>query len=103
MKDQHKMIAGYRDFKQETLDMINVIKGTGNEHIKPLIDRIAKIHQDEVNQIMAETSGPDARTWTAEESHLVKEGSRCRQQAEEHFRLGFMMLIRSVARPTTEY
>jgi len=106
MIDQHKQIEGYRDFKQETINLINEIKGTGNSVVKPLIDKIKSFHDAELQQMINEIGALPAGVQEGlnpEQQRLVTEGARCSQQAEEHFRLGFMMLIRSVARPTTEY
>lgn len=102
MNNQHRLIDGYRDFQQEIVEKINEIKGIGNSQVKPLIDRIAAFHADEARQIV-QCAHIDERNVTPAEMRLIDEGGRCRAQAEEHFRLGFMMLIRSVARPTTEY
>ena len=131
MKDQHTLVAGYRDFKQETLDMINRIKGVGNCQVKPLIDAVSAFHVAELDRFLEELPKQNLgyggmpsdftvvalggssdfevkheefnSSLSADQKRLIDEGQRCRMQAEEHFRLAFMMLIRSVARPTTEY
>jgi len=99
MENQHQKIEGYRDFKQETVDLINDIKRTGNTEIVALVERVKAFHEEELKRFVAEANTLP----TADQSRMIQEGARCRAQAEEHFRLAFMMLIRSVARPTTEY
>jgi DNA-binding transcriptional MerR regulator len=101
-ENQHRRIEGYRDFKEEIICRINQIKGVGNTQVMPLIQEIKQFHEDELKQLMRD-SNERGSMFTEEENRLIREGARCREQAEEHFRLAFMMLIRSVARPTTEY
>ena len=71
MKDQHKLIRGYRDLDPEEIDLMNRIKTQGEE-LKKLIDELYG------------KTGVDIQ-WI----HVGK----------IHLQQGIMALVRSVARP----
>ena len=71
MKDQHKMIKGYRDLTQAEIDAMNAIKGEG-ERLRLLIEE------------MRENEKLDQRWISIAETHLQQ---------------GIMAAVRSVAKP----
>lgn len=73
MDNQHQKIAGYRDFNQDTVDKINAIKAAGAE-IGKLIEELEKDPSVDI-------------------IHL--------QDGKKFIQTGFMLTIRSVAKPTT--
>lgn len=73
MDNQHKKIAGYRDFDQTTLDKINALKAKGAE-IGQMIEELEKDPNVDI-------------------VHLA--------EGKKQIQTGFMWTIRSVAKPTT--
>lgn len=55
MKDQHKMIKGYRDLSQEEIDLMNEIKQKGSE-LGELIDKIQAMQSDQRWLAIAKTT-----------------------------------------------
>jgi hypothetical protein len=102
MDNQHQKISGYRDFGQETIDKINEIKGLGNGQLKPLIDRLIADHGAELHQTIGMQTSMTEEEYLAKMAELA-DASKNMGTAQEHLRIGFMMLIRVVARPKTEY
>jgi hypothetical protein len=80
MKDQHKLIKGYRDLTQEEINLINEIKEAGT-HLEVLLkkaeDTIMKCTQD--------------KDWVQDLDSLTR--------AEDHLKTGIMWLTRTVAKP----
>lgn len=76
MDNQHKMISGYRDFDQQTIDTINLIK-----EAEAVIARLW-VHVNRVENVV------DSRWWMV---------------ARTHFEQGFMALVRSVAKPDSRF
>lgn len=74
MKDQHKLIKGYRDLTQEDIALMNRIKSLGDE-LGSLIWDLRK-----------------------ENNHLEIDG-RWVSIAETHLQQGIMAAVRSVAKP----
>lgn len=77
MKDQHKLIKGYRDLTQAEIDLMNRIKQAEAEVIAPL-----------VNELKGMGGGADQR-WVA--------------IGRTHMQEGFSALVRAVAQPETNY
>ncbi len=72
MKDQHKLIKGYRDFDQEKIDLINSAKSM-EQHLANFVKNFGCNDCDE----------------------------RWKSIAITHFEQGFMALVRAVAKPTS--
>lgn len=77
MKDQHKLIKGYRDLSQAEIDLMNKIKEVEREHVAHI-----------VNEAKAAGNTLDQRFVAI---------------ARTHFQQGFMALVRAVAQPETNY
>lgn len=87
MKDQHKMISGYRDLTQEEIDLMNEIKQKEAEVIA-LIERVKKniIHQWETSPDEAvRLNNSNADLWLGDAYSTLQHG--------------FMFLVRAVAQP----
>lgn len=83
MKDQHKMIKGYRDLSQEEIDLMNEIKQKGNE-LGELVDKIQAM-QDITIAIDSVSIPLNDQRWVA--------------IAKTHLQQGIMALTRAVAKP----
>lgn len=80
MKDQHKLIKGYRDLTQEEIDLINEIKEAGS-HLEVLLKKAdATIRVDD-----------QGNGWFKDIDSLV--------MAEQYLKTGIMWLTRTVAKP----
>jgi hypothetical protein len=90
MKDQHKNIAGYRDLDQPTIDLMNRIKAHG-EDTKKLVEEVQRRTAQQFNQAKGDE---DLQAVAVEAMGWEEEGARS-------LRLGFMMLTRAVAQPST--
>lgn len=77
MENQHKKIKGYRDLSQEEIDLMNEIKGKGEE-LQKLINKLAATN--------AATGG-----------HAID--MRWVGIGETDLQTGIMALVRSVAKP----
>lgn len=75
MENQHRQITGYRDFTQEEIDQINVIKQAGNT-LETMITYM-------------------------QTSDTLKVDQRWLSIAKTHLQQGLMALTRSVAKPTS--
>lgn len=96
MENQHKKISGYRDLTQAEIDLMNKIKAKAEE-VGILVEQLNAAHSRE---------GFDITTTNVGDSLLMKldninEAKRWAATGKTHLQLGFMALIRSVARPTT--
>ena len=76
LENQHRKIKGYRELDQETIDLINAIKGAAEE-IGKLVDGVFRFVDGDGEEV-------DKR-WAA--------------IARTDLQTGFMALIRSVAKP----
>jgi hypothetical protein len=90
MKDQHKNIAGYRDLDQPTIDLMNRIKAHGEE-TKKLVEEVQQRTARQFNQAKGDE---ELQAVAVEAMGWEEEGARS-------LRLGFMMLTRAVAQPST--
>jgi hypothetical protein len=90
MKDQHKHIAGYRDLDQPTIDLMNRIKAHGEE-TKKLVEEVQQRTARQFNQAKGDE---ELQAVAVEAMGWEEEGARS-------LRLGFMMLTRAVAQPST--
>lgn len=81
MENQHKQIKGYRDLSQEEIDLINKIKALA-EQVGELVEEVEA------------GVGLQIYGGTNEDCKWVVSGKKDLQ-------LGFMMLTRAVAKPTT--
>jgi len=77
MKDQHTKISGYRDFYQDTVDLINEIKDLETQ-VANMWKKVYRQCEDTWN------------TNTPYDHHVM---------AEEDLKKGFMHLVRSVSAP----
>jgi L-ribulose-5-phosphate 3-epimerase UlaE len=89
MDNQHKQIKGYRDLSQEEIDLMNKIKALA-EQVGELVDELQlkteeEYFRDDVED--TDTTYIDAMKWVAD--------------GKKDLQLGFMQLIRAVAKPTT--
>lgn len=92
MKDQHKMIKGYRDLSQEEIDLINEIKVKAEE-MRQLYGKV----YDFVDA--------QAKSWDPEIDgrHLVAEPFQWLYIAKTDLQTGVMALTRAVAQPTASW
>ena len=98
MKDQHKLIKGYRDLSQEEIDLMNEIKALA-EQVGELVKKLENkttvdfsIASDNLDFVSDEREKDyddcfDACGWVG--------------AAKKDLQLGFMQLIRAVAKPST--
>lgn len=87
MDNQHKLIKGYRDLSQEEINLMNSIKSLGTQ-VEKLIEEI-KFYN------------PDVGSVRYEEQKAVDQANQFISSAEMDLRVGFMKLVRAVAKPTT--
>lgn len=90
MKDQHKHIACYRDLDQPTIDLMNRIKAHG-EATKKLVEEVQQRTAQQFNQAKGDE---DLQA-------VAVEAMGWEEEATRSLRLGFMMLTRAVAQPST--
>lgn len=90
MKDQHKLISGYKELDQPTIDLVNRIKAHGEETRK-LVEEVQKRTAKQYNAARGDegqqTMAVDAMGWE-------EEGKR-------HLQTGFMFLTRAVTQPSS--
>ena len=91
MENQHKKISGYRDLSQEEIDVMNEIKQEA-EAVKVLVDKVfdrldIEYEQASESQKVCLEDILTARQWAL--------------TAKEDLQVGFMKLVRAIARPTT--
>ena len=86
MDNQHKQIKGYRDLSQEEINLMNKIKALA-EQVGELVGEVQQINDEEYFSDYQEVSDPacEANTWI--------------YSAKKDLQLGFMQLIRAVAKP----
>lgn len=86
MKDQHKQIKGYRDLSQEEIDLMNKIKALA-EQVGELVGEVQEVNDRDYFTDDEEISDPacEANGWI--------------YSAKKDLQLGFMQLIRAVAKP----
>jgi hypothetical protein len=90
MDNQHKLISGYRELDQDTINLMNRIKAHGEE-TKALVDAVQK---RTARQYMAARGDEELQA-------LATEAMGWEEEATRSLRLGFMMLTRAVAQPST--
>jgi hypothetical protein len=94
MDNQHKLIKGYRDLSQEEIDLMNEIKAKGEE-VGNLVDKVYQsIHEWYMKDIEKDFQGTVAFNDKADPSDWA-------YQAKQDLQVGFMKLVRAVAKPTT--
>lgn len=81
MKNQHKLIKGYRDLSQQEIELINTIKGIGLQ-LDNLISEVND-HRDSCTDLTLDKV----------------ESRRCADIAKKDLQTGIMWLTRSVALP----
>lgn len=92
MDNQHKQIKGYRDLTQKEIDLMNKIKSLAEE-VGKLVDEVLEqesdLYSESGYELYKETYGnlDDNFMWI--------------ESAKKDLQLGFMMLTRAVAKPTT--
>lgn len=90
MDNQHQLIKGYRDLKQEEIDLINKIKAHA-EATQNLLGEV-QLHLSTQSEFAPEQYGELARIKAAEPG-------RWASIARTHLQEGFMALVRAVAQP----
>lgn len=80
MKDQHKLIKGYRDLSQEEINLMNEAKALG-EQIGALVDKL-----DSADFAQTSDQVPDKRSLALAKTNLQQ---------------GMMWLVRSIAKPAS--
>lgn len=88
MKDQHKLIKGYRDLSQEEIDLMNRIKIAEAQ----VLDLGRDVREHLSNQMACASEAEVTRI--ADASPI-----RWHSIALTHLEQGFMALVRSVAQP----
>lgn len=91
MDNQHKKITGYRDLSQDEIDLMNDIKEVA-ERVGRLSGRVHNIIEDDIYSATILDSDDQAEVLAAK---------RWAESGQEDLQVGFMKLIRSIARPTT--
>ena len=85
MDNQHKQIKGYRDLSQEEINLMNKIKALAEqvgELVDEIIDKTDREYFDDNNDYGD-----------------CNEACKWAQRARTDLQLGFMMLVRAVAKP----
>lgn len=99
MDNQHKKIKGYRDLSADEIALMNDIKDMA-EQVRKLCARLDNIMLDEVSLIHEIQKDPEEQI----EDYVNVSGHNQAVQWLDSGRLdlqvGFMKLVRSVARPT---
>lgn len=85
MENQHQKIKGYRELNQEEIDLMNRIKGLG-EQCHALIQDMSHMEGTPNPTAPDGTTAPNPRWLATGQTDLQK---------------GFMALVRSVAKPTS--
>lgn len=86
MDNQHRRIRGYRDLSQAEIDLMNEVKGAG-EQLAQLLDKCRDVDVVE------------GKNGDREHDEVLDEASRWRSIAKTHLQQGLMALTRSVAKP----
>ena len=87
MENQHKQIKGYRDLSQEEINLMNKIKALAEqvgELVKETTEQCQWVNQTEISPVDYQDY-VDANDWAL--------------SAKEDLQVGFMKLIRAVAKP----
>lgn len=98
MKDQHKLIKGYRELSQNEIDLMNRIKAKGGELLALQAELAGKLREQAVQKMDEVDNGlPGAkeelqRFSDAEPMHWVSIG-------KTDIQTGIMALVRAVAQP----
>lgn len=90
MDNQHRKIKGYRELSQQEIDLMNRIKGHG-EQTKALLDELARLRNDSQHP---RTAGSQRTT-----SGQYLESMRCLELARQQLQTGQMWFVRAVALP----
>ncbi len=86
MKDQHKLIKGYRDLNEDEIDLINRVKEHA-EKTDNLLQELAK-YRDSMQSQMAPLS-----------INQYQESKRCLAIAKTKLQTGQMWFVRAIALP----
>lgn len=86
MENQHRQIKGYRELSQAEIDLMNEVKGAG-EQLDQIIDKCRAVDVVE------------GKTGDREHDDVLNEAARWRSIAKTHLQQGLMALTRSVAKP----
>ena len=86
MDNQHKQIKGYRDLSQEEINLMNKIKALA-EQVGELVEEVQQVNDRDYFTDDEEISDPacEANGWI--------------YSAKKDLQVGFMMLVRAVAKP----
>lgn len=88
MENQHRKITGYRELTQEEIDLMNEIKSMESE-LMALVQRVNLFNNSITSEELKEiTQEAEAFRWAA--------------IARTDFQVGFMALVRAVAKPPTK-
>lgn len=87
MDNQHKQIKGYRDLSQEEIDLMNKIKALAEEVGELIAELQLKVEEDYFRFDVEDTDTTylDAMKWVSD--------------GKKDLQLGFMQLVRAVAKP----
>lgn len=98
MKDQHKLIKGYRELSQEEIDLMNRIKTKGGE-LLALQAELARVLRDQAVQKMdaVDNGLPGAKEELQRFSDA--EPMRWSSMGRTDIQTGVMALVRAVAQP----
>ena len=96
VENQHKQIKGYRDLSQEEIDLMNKIKALA-ERVGELVKEVVSKTVQDIGKYECSDDDPDSDG--AEDA--LHDAPAWAWQAKKDLQLGFMQLIRAVAKPTT--
>ena len=91
MDNQHKQIKGYRDLSQEEINLMNKIKALAEQ-----VGELVKEIQSKTSNDYMESDPDDEYEWDS--AYAAVDWAI---NAKKDLQLGFMMLTRAVAKPTT--
>ena len=98
MDNQHKQIKGYRDLSQEEINLMNKIKALA-EQVGELVEELTEKAERETSEAHAEIEDWDDDREQVY-SYLAENGALgWVRSAKKDLQLGFMQLVRAVAKP----
>lgn len=103
MENQHRKITGYRELSAAEIEIMNEIKAEGVV-VKALIDKLEKIQQAEYDALCMAESSESSDVGSTERKikfDTLGDAASWRCEGARDVQVGFMKLIRSIARPTT--
>ncbi|MBY0557585.1 MAG: hypothetical protein K2P77_10310 [Burkholderiaceae bacterium] len=102
MENQHKKIKGYRDLSQAEIDLMNQVKGKGEE-LRALIASVAQVTTQPL-VASADNTSEHAELSIGQLVSLDQLGDTPEywvRLADANFRTGLMFLTRAIAQPTS--